>query len=122
MKHLVNWIEIPTADISRAKRFYSTILGVAFHDMDIGPTKYAIFPAEDRHNCGALAQGANYKPGTSGPTIYLDGGEDLDTVLGKVEKAGGKVTLKKMLLSDVAGYIGMFIDSEGNCIGLHNPK
>jgi predicted enzyme related to lactoylglutathione lyase len=122
MKHLVNWIEIPAKDIARAKRFYSAILGVEFHDMDVGPIKYAIFPAEDRHNCGALAQGDNYVPGSSGPTIYLDGGKDLDTVLTKVEKAGGKITLKKMLLSDVAGYIGMFTDSEGNSIGLHNPK
>jgi len=56
------------------------------------------------------------------PTIYLDGGKDLDVVLGKVEKAGGKVTLKKMFLSNEAGYIGMFMDSEGNNIGLHNPK
>ena len=30
--------------------------------------------------------------------------------------------LKKMFLSDAAGYIGMFMDSEGNNIGLHNPK
>jgi hypothetical protein len=122
MQHLVNWIEIPTTDIARAKTFYGAILGVAFHDMAIGPTRYAIFPAEDRHNCGALAQGANYKPGMSGPTIYLDGGKDLDNVLSRVEKAGGKVTLKKMFLSDEAGFIGMFMDSEGNNIGLHNPK
>ncbi len=122
MQHLVNWIEIPTTDITRAKKFYGAILGVGFHDMAIGPTRYAIFPAEDRYNCGALAQGANYHPGSSGPTIYLDGGKDLDAVLSKVEKAGGKVTLKKMFLSDDAGYIGMFMDSEGNNIGLHNPK
>ena len=122
MKHLVNWIEIPASDIGRAKRFYSAILGVAFHDMDIGSTKYAIFPTEDRHNCGALAQGDSYKPGASGPTIYLDGGNDLDQILGKVENAGGKVTLPKMFLSDAAGCIGMFMDTEGNCIGVHNPK
>lgn len=122
MKHLVNWIEIPTKDIARAKRFYSAILSVEFHDMAIGPIKYALFPSEDQHNCGALAEGDGYKPGAGGPTIYLDGGNDLDRVLSKVENAGGKVTMKKMLLSDVAGYIGMFTDSEGNRIGLHNPK
>jgi predicted enzyme related to lactoylglutathione lyase len=121
MQHLVNWIEIPAKDIARAKAFYGKILGVQFHDMDIG-TKYALFPVDDRHNCGALAQGAHYAPGTNGPVIYLDGGKDLDGVLSKVPAAGGSVAMNKTFLGDQAGYIGMFMDTEGNRIGLHNPK
>jgi predicted enzyme related to lactoylglutathione lyase len=122
MKHLVNWIEIPVADITRAKAFYGKILGVEFHDMAMGPISYALFPTDDRHNCGALAQGSDYRPGSSGPVIYLDGGDDLDKVLSKVKPAGGQVMLKKTFLSDQAGFIGMFTDSEGNRIGVHNPK
>ena len=122
MQHLVNWIEIPAKDIERAKAFYGKILGVQFHDMAIGPTKYALFPSDDRHNCGALAEGEYYSPGTSGPVIYLDGGKDLNAVLSKVKSAGGSVALEKTFLGDQAGYIGMFMDTEGNRIGLHNPK
>ena len=122
MQHLVNWIEIPAEDIERAKTFYGKILGVQFHDMAIGPINYALFPVDDRHNCGALAQGENYAPGTGGPVIYLDGGKDLDMILSRVKSAGGSVALKKTFLGDQAGFIGMFMDSEGNRIGLHNPK
>ena len=43
-------------------------------------------------------------------------------ILSRVKSAGGSVALKKTFLGDQAGYIGMFMDSEGNRIGLHNPK
>jgi predicted enzyme related to lactoylglutathione lyase len=122
MKHLVNWIEIPAKDIARAKAFYGKILGVEFYDMSLGPVQYALFPVDDRHNCGALASGEYYQPGSAGPLIYLDGGDDLDKVLSKVKSAGGSVTLPKTFLSDQAGFIGIFTDSEGNRIGVHNPK
>jgi predicted enzyme related to lactoylglutathione lyase len=36
------------------------------------------------------------------------------------DKAGGTVIIEKMFLSKEAGYIGIFIDSEGNKIGLQN--
>jgi len=120
MKHLINWIEIPVTDMKRAIGFYSEILGVTLNEMEIGPVKYAIFPTDDRFNCGALAQGEYYKPSTDGITIYLDGGNDLDAILSKVATAGGIVVMEKTFLSDEAGYIGLFIDSEDNRIGLQN--
>jgi len=30
--------------------------------------------------------------------------------------------MEKTFLADEAGYIGMFLDTEGNKIGLQNPK
>jgi uncharacterized protein len=122
MEHLINWVEIPVADMNRAAAFYGKILGIAFHRMAMGPIDYALFPAQDRFNCGALVMGENYKPGTQGPVIYLDGGRDLNEILKKVGPAGGSVTVHKTLLSDEAGYIGMFLDSEGNNIGLQHAK
>ena len=122
MKHLINWVEIPVTDMKRATGFYRTILGIEFHLMDIGPIQYALFPSEDRFNCGALAQGEHYQPGNQGPVVYLDGGEDLDVILKRVTPAGGRVTVPKMFLSEEAGYIGMFLDSEGNRIGLQHAK
>ena len=122
MKHLINWVEIPVIDMDRATAFYGTILGVELQPMAIGPIQYALFPSKDRFNCGALAKGDNYKPGAQGPVVYLDGGKDLETILAKVKNAGGTVTVEKMFLSDEAGYIGMFLDSEGNHIGLQHAK
>ncbi len=53
--------------------------------------------------------------------IYLNGGDDLNRVLSRVEAAGGTVLVEKTYLSPEAGYIGLFLDTEGNRIGLQNP-
>jgi len=121
MKHLSNWVEIPVKDIVRAKAFYETLLGEKLQDMELGPVQYALFPVEDRFNCGALAKGEGYEPGAQGVTVYLDGGEDLEVRLSRVKKAGGTVIMPKTYLGKEAGHIGLFLDSEGNRIGLQSP-
>jgi len=85
MKHLINWIEIPVTDMTRTIGFYSKALGVIFNKMELGPVKYALFPTDDRFNCGALAQGEYYKPSADGVTIYLNGGNDLIDILSKAK-------------------------------------
>ena len=120
MKHLINWVEIPVTDMNRASAFYGNILGAELHRMELGPVTYAMFPAEDRFNTGALAMGEYYKPSADGLTVYLDGGEDLNNILSKVNDAGGQVIMEKTFLSPEAGYVGMFMDSEGNRIGLQH--
>lgn len=121
MNHLINWVEIPVTDMKRAIKFYADIFGgIEFYEMDMEGTKYALFPTEDKFNCGALAQGEYYKPSQDGVTVYLDGGKDLSTILSKVVEAGGTVAMEKTFMGDEAGYIGMFIDSEGNKIGLQH--
>lgn len=122
MKHLINWVEIPATDIKRAKKFYSTILGgVEFQNMDMEGTKYALFPVEDKFNCGALVQGEYHKPSSEGVTVYLDGGKDMDNILKHIEKAGGQIIMPKTYTGKDAGHVGMFIDSEGNRISLQHP-
>jgi predicted enzyme related to lactoylglutathione lyase len=92
------------------------ILGVAFHDMSLGGMHYSIFPSQD----GALVSGADRKPSKSGTLIYLNGGDDLSKPLGKVAGAGGVVLLGKTFLSEEAGHIGIFLDSEGNKMAFHS--
>jgi len=120
MKHLINWVEIPVADIKRAIKFYSAILEADFHQMEMGGNYYALFPSEDKFNCGALVQGEYYKPSQDGVLIYLDGRKDLNIILSKVKAAGGQVIMEKMYLAKEAGYIGIFTDTEGNKIGLQH--
>jgi uncharacterized protein len=123
MQHLTNWVEIPVKNMNRAVKFYSTVLGgVTLNELELGPVKYALFPSDDKYNCGALAQGEYYTPSADGVVIYLDGGRDLDQILSRVVAAGGTVVMEKTFLADEAGYIGMFLDTEGNKIGLQNPK
>jgi uncharacterized protein len=85
-----------------------------------GDVSYSIFSVKDHFNCGALASGPSYKPADSGVVVYLNGSDDLSNVLGRVKKAGGKVLLEKTSLSKEAGYIGLFIDTEGNKLGIQS--
>jgi hypothetical protein len=120
MEHLINWVEIPVKNMSRATKFYKSILGVELKKIEIGSIQYSLFPAEDNFNCGALAKSEYHTPSSDGITIYLNGGNDLNNILSKVNDAGGRVIMEKILLSEEAGYIGMFLDTEGNKIGLQN--
>lgn len=120
MQHLTNWIEIPVLKMDRAIAFYKKILNTEFTNTQIGDFQYALFPSDDRFNCGALVQGESYKPSSGGVLIYLNGGDDLNTILQKVSSAGGEVIMAKTFLSKEAGYIGFFSDTEGNRIGLQN--
>ena len=54
--------------------------------------------------------------------VYLNAQPNVDAVLARVEKAGGKVQGPVIELPQDIGYIGFFTDTEGNRIGLHSPK
>ena len=61
-------------------------------------------------------------PGPHGPLIYLNAGPDVAPVLARVKANGGQVVIDKTLISDDMGYIGVFIDSEGNRVGVHSRR
>lgn len=121
MKHLINWVEIPVANIGKATAFYSAIFNaLKFNQMEMNGWQYAMFPTEDTYNSGALVQGPDYRPAASGILIYLDGGKDLSKILSRVDAAGGQVLMEKTFLGEGAGYVGMFKDIDGNKIGLQH--
>lgn len=59
-------------------------------------------------------------PGANGVTVYLDGGDDMDSILSRVKAEGGKVILPKTYRSREAGWIRPSSDTEGNRIGLQH--
>lgn len=119
MANALNWFEIPASDIERAIKFYNTIFEVELIPMDIGDGyPMGMFPAEDGVP-GAVVQGEGYTPSGEGSLIYLNGGEDLNNVLNRVEGAGGQVVRPKFDLGE-NGFAAFFIDSEGNKVGLHS--
>jgi hypothetical protein len=71
---------------------------------------------------GVIIKAEGYKPSADGITIYLNGGDNLQVILDKVEKSGGKVMTPKTLHADQNGYFAIFLDSEGNKIGLNSPN
>ena len=123
-KNAVNWIEIPVADFERAKKFYSQIYDYEMPEMMMGPQRmgFLMYDQQGGGIGGAIVKGDGYVPAKSGPKVYLTGGNDLNTILNRVEKAGGKVILPKMNITPELGNFGIFEDTEGNHISLHSPN
>jgi hypothetical protein len=65
----------------------------------------------------------NYKPSTNGVLVYITPPSgDLAIELSRVKEAGGQVIMDKTLISDDIGYMGLFIDSEGNRMAIHSRQ
>lgn len=118
----LSWFEIPAADFQRALVFYSAIFQVEITPVvDTENFKMAMFPRRESGN-GGICWGKPYKPNIEGPLVYFDANPRLDTVLARVEGAGGKILQPKKLISEDYGYMALFMDSEGNRVALHSQS
>lgn len=122
METPLRWFEIPTLNLDRATDFYQEILAIALRRENCGGNPMAIFPYTCPHPGGALVAMPELSPRDNGTTIYLDGGADLQHVLDRVIPAGGKVLMPKTDLGAGIGHIGMFMDTEGNRVGLYSEQ
>ena len=120
MKNLVSIVEIPTVDFSRAVTFYQAILDVSIEEIDMQGTQMGIFPSNGEVVSVALINGDEYKTTVDGTRVYLNGGDDLQIVLNKIEPNGGKVVVPKTEIGPEMGFFAMFTDTEGNKLGLHS--
>lgn len=120
MENVINWFEIPATDFGRAVLFYNAILGLEIKETEMFGTKTGFFPTDGKNVSGAIVQGDDYKPSSDGVIAYLNGGNDLQTILNKVESHHGKVIVPKTQISPEMGYFGMFIDTEGNKMAVHS--
>ena len=120
MQNLINWFEIPATNFNRAVSFYKAILDLKIEEAEMFGSKMGFFPTDGTNVSGAIVQGEDYQPSTDGVVAYLNGGNDLQTVLDKVESNNGKVIVPKTQISPEMGYFGMFIDSEGNKMAVHS--
>ncbi|MES2591396.1 MAG: VOC family protein [Bacteroidota bacterium] len=120
-KNFVTWFEIPAYNHYRSVAFYNYIYGIDITTVELNGFAMGFFPAESGIG-GAIVTGNGCVPSETGPLLYLNGGEDLNNVLSKVNEAGGRVVTGKTYLSDTAGYFALFIDSEGNRLALHSKQ
>jgi predicted enzyme related to lactoylglutathione lyase len=51
---------------------------------------------------------------------YLNGGDNLKPILGRVEKSGGKIVIPKTEITPEIGCFSVFEDTEGNHVALHS--
>jgi predicted enzyme related to lactoylglutathione lyase len=120
----LNWFEIPATDISRATKFYETIFEMKMNPLNTDQFKMSMFPIEPMAGKvgGALMQSGMHKPSSTGALVYLNANPDLQIVLSRVEKAGGKVLMPKTQISPEYGHMACFTDTEGNNVALHSNK
>jgi uncharacterized protein len=121
-KDAVSWVEIPVADFERAKKFYSQIYDYEMPEMPMGTHRmgFLLYDQQNGGIGGAIMHGEGYEPSAKGVKVYLNAGSDLNTVLNRVEPAGGKILLPKTQISPELGYFATFQDSEGNAICLYS--
>ncbi len=120
MKNLISIVEIPTADFSRAIAFYQTVLNINVEVTEMDGIKMALFPNAGESVFVQLIHGSDYKPSADGTVVYLNGGDDLQKVADKIEANGGKIVVPKSEIGSDMGFFAIFIDTEGNKLGLHS--
>ncbi len=120
----LNWFEIPVTDMPRAQKFYEAIFDIQMTIVEMPGAKMCFFPPDGSNSSvgGALVEGPNHKPNASGCIIYLNANPDLQLVLDRVIKLGGKVTVPKMNIGENHGFMAFFMDTEGNTVGLHSNE
>ncbi len=127
MQSWTSWFEIPATDLDRAKKFYDAIFQMDTQILDFGGFKMGMFPHQGEGGAGAagaaLCQHESYQPSaTHGTLVYLNANPDLQTVLDRIEAAGGTILRPKTQISPEYGYMAIFIDSEGNRMALHSNQ
>jgi predicted enzyme related to lactoylglutathione lyase len=125
--NVLTWFEIPVTDIDRAQKFYETILDIKMLKRTDGADEAVFFPfdpnmiqATSGRVTGVLSRSDRNQPSDKGTVIYINASPNIQTVLDKVEKAGGKRIGPSIQIP--AGLIALIMDSEGNKIGLHAEK
>ena len=116
------WFEIPVTDLDRAQTFYEAVLGISMIPMNdpSAPNPMVWFndPASPVTS-GHLYPGKPSAEGT-GNTIHMLALDPLETVMTRVEPAGGKVV--SPIIDIPAGRFVYITDPDGNSVGLFNGK
>lgn len=120
---VIAWFEIPSIDFNRATNFYEAALDIKLQREVMSGVPMAMFAHEDGATGGCITYNPQeIKPVRDGVLVYLNAEPSVKAVLDRVERAGGKKEGMSIELPNNFGYIGFFIDTEGNRIGLHSPK
>ncbi|HVN73128.1 MAG TPA: VOC family protein [Methanoregula sp.] len=122
----IAYFEIPADNVDRAKHFYHALLG-----WKIAPTKTPMDPAmvktmeyQDINTGdpkeGTMSMGGMYRRQMGEGIMNYVVVDDIDKVLARVEKLGGKIIRPKWEIPSV-GTVAIIADSEGNGIGIWKP-
>ena len=119
---MIGWFEIPVIDMDRAKKFYEEVFDIEIQIQDFQGTLMGWFPFSENKPgaAGSLIKNKAYSPSEDKGVLIYFSATDISAQLNKVLELGGKVLQAKSLISEDVGYMGLFVDSEGNRIALHS--
>lgn len=121
MYSFLAFFEIPTADFQRAVSFYETIFQVELPVCTCETEKMAFFMEEGRA-VGALSWAEDFRPSLDGVLISFRC-QAIEPLLTQVISSGGRVIRPKTKIeAEGMGYFALFLDSEGNQIGLYADR
>jgi len=122
MNSYIAIFEIPATDMERAINFYQAVMDVSIDHVSMPEMEIGVLPYEDQAVAGVIMKGEGCEPSSGGVTIYLNAGDDLQVMLDRVEANNGQILMPKTPHADEMGFFALFLDSEGNKIGLHSPN
>jgi uncharacterized protein len=119
MPNQIVWVDIPVADLDRAIRFYSAVLGNAVTKQEYPGMTIGLLPGSDPDVTGCLHSSETDRPSDHGPLLYFNCKGRLDEAVAAVAPGGGKVLQPKHPIGPY-GFRAIVLDSEGNRIALHS--
>jgi len=123
MSKMISFFEIPSVDFCRAVKFYETILKTDLVVCECGEDeKMAGFLDENGRACGDVFYNADFLPSQQGVIISLRT-ENMEGTLHAIVENGGKIIRPKTKIeAEGMGYFALFIDCEGNKLGLYSDR
>ena len=110
------WAEIPVSDMSRAVKFYETLLKEPLQMVEEGPNPTAMLPYPGGVGAaGHLYPGSPSKRG-EGITAHLAVHDGLEPAMERVKQGGGEVVSDVVTIP--AGSFFYAVDTEGNSLGV----
>lgn len=108
LKHeSITYVEFPCSDLSATKDFFKKVFGWSFEDY--GP-EYTAFANAGLD--GGFFKSSNYSSIENGSALVVIYSKDLETTLGKIKEADGKIT--KEIFSFPGGRRFHFAEPSGN--------
>lgn len=125
-KNPFTWVEIYVDDMSRAQKFYESVLKINMIPMEtpggFGELEMLSFPWDENgaNISGALCKMSDMKPASGGTLVYFTC-DDCAIETSRVAAAGGQVLQEKYQIGG-HGFCSVVMDTEGNTIGFHSSK
>lgn len=117
-KNRAVWFDVPVADLDRAVKFYSAVLGIAVHKESFQNFTFAVLDHHDG-NGGCLVIKPDEIASNGGILVYFNVNGRIRDAVTKVEQSGGSVIQPAHSIGP-HGFRAVVKDSEGNRIALHS--